>query len=165
MTPTFLGDDEPVPVPVDGAGGLVLDFWFDSTVRVVLDGRVVHDHPNYDVWISAPVLAVDGTPAAASWSRWWYPLPEGTHEIEVTEPVPARATVQVAAAAGASLGVPGRPAYRAGARRYRPGDGRYRHVAPGSAAVPGVRSLSRPRAGSPRRCGSRPRRWWTSCSR
>jgi hypothetical protein len=110
MTGAFLDGGARVPAPPAGYGALVVTYWFDSAVDLVRDGVVVDDQPNWDTWIEPPVVQLDGVPVAASWARWWYPLPSGPHEIEVTGPVPAAGRVEVDEGAVVSL------AYRANLR-------------------------------------------------
>jgi hypothetical protein len=96
VTGGHLAGDAPVPAPPPGHGAVVLTLWFDSTVELGTDDRVVDERPNYDIWIPAPVVRIDGVPVPVSWARWWYPLPAGPHEVEVARPVAATRRVQLA---------------------------------------------------------------------
>jgi hypothetical protein len=107
--PRFLGDDGPDELPdlPDGWGALAVTYWFTSAVDLVSGDTVVNERPNYDIWVPPPVVRLDGREVRASWSRWWYPLRPGPHDVEVAEPALARARVEVVA------GEVGRLNYRA----------------------------------------------------
>lgn len=101
--PVFLGETADLPQPPAGFGAVLLTFHFTSHVELYRSGLLVDDRPNYDIWIPPPLLHIDGRPVRASWSRWWYPLRAGSHEVAVREPAPARRRVEIAAGGLARL--------------------------------------------------------------
>ncbi len=109
-TPRYLGAHTAVPQPPDGHGALLLTSWFTSTVEIFVNGAMVHDRPNYDIWIPPPSLRLDGAQAEVGWAPWWYPLSAGPHRVEITTPGPAMLDVEIAEGAVVAL------AYRADIR-------------------------------------------------
>ncbi|MEO3776598.1 hypothetical protein ABGB16_07055 [Micromonospora sp. B11E3] len=95
--PVFLGAAADAPQPPAGFGAVVATFHFTSHVELYRSGMLVNDRPNYDIWVPPPLLYVDGQQVRASWSRWWYPLRPGAHDVEVRQPATARRRVEVAA--------------------------------------------------------------------
>ncbi|MGC4812566.1 hypothetical protein ACLQ29_18730 [Micromonospora sp. DT228] len=91
----FVGADTDSPTPPGGQAGVLLTFFFTSQVQLYRGDVLVDDRPNWDIWIPPPVLLIDGAPARASWSSWFYPLPVGAHQVEIREPAAARQQLDV----------------------------------------------------------------------
>src|SRR5690606_3174914 len=87
-------DGAPPPDPPEGCGAIAPTSSFRTKVETAAGSWSPHV---MSTWTSPPTVRIAGRPAPASWSTWWYPVPAGPHDIEVTEPASARLRVQVVA--------------------------------------------------------------------
>ncbi|WP_026923469.1 hypothetical protein [Glycomyces arizonensis] len=83
--PELLGErPERLPEFAPGRGALLLrlrahrHLWKDG------DGVRVRDSELASLMVEAPRVRIDGLEQPATWGNWWYPLPPGPHEIEVS---------------------------------------------------------------------------------
>ncbi|MCD0444580.1 hypothetical protein LO763_13210 [Glycomyces sp. A-F 0318] len=83
--------------PVDpGTGGLLLDLtWEVVWQRIEADAAIDWLWMQYSgepgplerrPWMPPPTVAIDGAAVGLDWGRWWIPLAEGAHRIEVSVP-------------------------------------------------------------------------------
>ncbi|KUL27778.1 hypothetical protein ADL15_33605 [Actinoplanes awajinensis subsp. mycoplanecinus] len=89
--PLRISDDAPVPTPPADRGAVLLELRFTGSA-VDAEGAVDFD---YDGWVAAPQVRIDGRTVAAGWGRCWYPLSPGPHDIDLTAPATATARVEV----------------------------------------------------------------------
>jgi hypothetical protein len=90
--PALLGD-RPARLPefAPGRGALLLratahrHLWRDG------DGVTPRDTGLAAARVPVPQVLVDGLRQPATWGAWWYPLPPGTHTVEITVANPAEA--------------------------------------------------------------------------
>ncbi|MEV6345273.1 hypothetical protein [Actinoplanes sp. NPDC051851] len=92
-SPLRLGDDAAVPTPPAGRGAVLLELRFHASA---VDADGVEDF-DYDGWVAAPTVRIDGRTVVAGWGRCWYPLSPGLHDVELTEPATAKTRVEVTA--------------------------------------------------------------------
>jgi len=69
------------PRSAPAGGGLELAAVLDHGVR--MNGSLVESSTSRHGWVPSPRLWIDGQERPVSWSRWWYPLPPGTHEVRL----------------------------------------------------------------------------------
>lgn len=105
MNPKFLGDHldralPALPTPTALWGAIVVVYWFRSHIKIFNDGRLEDEEFNLTRWTDPPDARIDRLSVPASWSGWWYPLPEGPHRLEIRAPGATASVLNVNVAAG-----------------------------------------------------------------